>query len=151
MPACLVSGILGVTESLNWNLFIQGLIDFMLCFYIYISESFILLFCFDVDRCSSSLCCWLIHCTLHCPLTCCRPRLLKTARKARSPAPLWQWRCRTRKMEPHITGPLRSSGMMQHFPQEWERDHFLQILTLISLWIITSTSCTLLIIIYHPE
>lgn len=55
-------------------------------------------------RSSSSLCCWRTLSTPRCLLTCCPRRQLKKRRSDTSPAPLWPWRCRIRRMVPPITG-----------------------------------------------
>lgn len=77
----------------------------------------------SAHRCSFSLCCWPTHCTLRFLLTYCLPMWIKSVRKAHFPAPLWLWRCRTRKMEPRITGPWRSSGMCHNISHDYEYDY----------------------------
>lgn len=61
-------------------------------------------------RSSSSLSSSRTRCTPHCPRTCCPQRPPRTERLAPSPAPLWPWRSRTRRMGPPTTGRWRNSG-----------------------------------------
>lgn len=76
---------------------------------------------FAGHRFSSSLSSSRTPYTLHYRQTCCPQRLPKTERRAPSPAPLWLWRSRTRRMGPLTTGHWRNSGVAGGWWGRWGR------------------------------